>query len=94
MSHKVAKKSDKILLEILPMKEYQRQADASHDKAVEEWHKDERTFYPPIAFYKFYTPQGNERKTGFVARYKYKGGIGMGSQVFKTKKEALKKFGV
>jgi hypothetical protein len=90
MVHKTKKTSERFLVGILPMKEYQRQADNRHYKAVQEWHEGERQMYPPIAFYKFYTPHGTERKTGFVLSWRFKNAPERGgSKVFNTKKEAM-----
>lgn len=87
MVHKT--KKGKILLGIMPMKEYQAMMERKADRDIQEWHEGKREMMPQIAFYKFYTPSGSERKSGYVLRYGWEGTDRTGNIVFKTKKEAM-----
>ena len=51
---------------ITQVKEFNHQAMERYNKAVQAWKQSENNPYPNIAFYLFYTPDGNERQRGYV----------------------------
>lgn len=65
LTEKIRKKIADI--EVMSVKQANIFGERQHQQSLEQWHKNERQFYPPIAFYKWFTPRGFERTRGFVA---------------------------
>lgn len=66
------------------VKKYNQRMLKKYDQDVEAWKKEDgQNIIPQIAFYLFYTEQGDERQTGYIAS------IERGHYWSKTKKEAI-----